>query len=144
VPETTALLEQRWDLVFFTGSERVGKIVMTAAAKHLTPVVLELGGKSPCIVDSSVADLRTAVKRIVWGKLVNAGQTCVAPDYVLCHKKASTCIFTRFTKRQAHRACTGSIQVYDEFVSLAASMITEMLGEDPKASADFARIVSEG
>ena len=73
---------KKFDYIFFTGSPKVGKSVMEKAARHLTPVSLELGGKSPCIVDET-ADLRTAAKRIVWGKFLNAGQTCVAPDYVL-------------------------------------------------------------
>lgn len=80
--ENTELLQQRYDHIFFTGSNKVGKIVMQAAAKHLTPVTLELGGKSPAIVDAS-ADLKLAAKRIAFGKLLNGGQTCVAPDYVL-------------------------------------------------------------
>ncbi|MBO5887906.1 MAG: aldehyde dehydrogenase [Bacteroidaceae bacterium] len=79
------LLEQRFDLIFFTGSPSLGKTVMAAAAKHLTPVVLELGGKSPCIVDKS-ADLKLAARRIAWGKTLNSGQTCIAPDYLLIHK----------------------------------------------------------
>ncbi|MFC0437566.1 aldehyde dehydrogenase family protein [Kutzneria buriramensis] len=82
IPETTALLEQRFDHIFYTGNGVVGRIVMTAAAKHLTPVTLELGGKSPVIVDSDV-DLAVVAERIVNGKFLNAGQTCVAPDYVL-------------------------------------------------------------
>ena len=82
IPETTALLEQPWDHIFFTGGAGVAKVVMTAAAKHLTPVVLELGGKSPTIVHSS-ADLRVAARRIAQGRWNNAGQTCTAPDYVL-------------------------------------------------------------
>lgn len=77
-------LAKPYDLIFFTGSERVGRLVMEAAAKHLTPVILELGGKSPCIVDAT-ADLRLAARRILWGKLLNAGQTCIAPDYLLVH-----------------------------------------------------------
>jgi aldehyde dehydrogenase (NAD+) len=81
---TSALLELAFDKIFFTGGEQVGKIVMTAAAKHLTPVVLELGGKSPCIIDKDV-NLNTTMQRIVWGKLMNVGQTCVAPDYLLVH-----------------------------------------------------------
>ena len=81
----TALLEQRFDIIFFTGSPSLGKTVMTAAAKTLTPVVLELGGKSPCIVDKG-ADLKLAARRIAWGKTLNAGQTCIAPDYLLIHK----------------------------------------------------------
>lgn len=80
--ENTALLDQRFDYIFFTGSVAVGKVVMKAASKHLIPLSLELGGKSPCIVEKS-ANLKVAAKRIVWGKLVNAGQTCIAPDYVL-------------------------------------------------------------
>lgn len=85
-PEVSeALLEQPFDLIFFTGSPRVGKRVMCAASQHLTPVVLELGGKSPCIVDET-ADIPCAARRIVWGKFLNAGQTCVAPDYLLVHR----------------------------------------------------------
>lgn len=79
------LLEQRFDLIFFTGSPSLGKTVMAAAAKHLTPIVLELGGKSPCIVDKG-ADLKLAARRIAWGKTLNSGQTCIAPDYLLIHK----------------------------------------------------------
>jgi aldehyde dehydrogenase (NAD+) len=81
---TQKLLAQRWDYIFFTGSVAVGKIVAQAAAPYLTPVTLELGGKNPCIVDRS-ANIKLAAKRIVWGKLINAGQTCIAPDYVLAH-----------------------------------------------------------
>ena len=81
IPETTALLAERFDHIFYTGNGTVGRIVLEAAAKHLTPVTLELGGKSPCIVDAS-ADLDVAARRILWGKFFNAGQTCVAPDYV--------------------------------------------------------------
>ena len=80
-----ALLEERWDLIFFTGSPALGRTVMTAAARNLTPVVLELGGKSPCIVDCD-ADIKVAARRIAWGKCINAGQTCIAPDYLLIHK----------------------------------------------------------
>lgn len=83
--ESTALLQEKFDLIFFTGSPEVGKVIMEAASKHLTPVVLELGGKSPCIVEAS-ADIKLAAKRILWGKMLNAGQTCVAPDYVLVQK----------------------------------------------------------
>ncbi len=84
--ENTALLEQEFDTIFFTGSVEVGKVVMEAAARHLTPVTLELGGKSPVIVDRS-ANLRLAARRILWGKTVNSGQTCVAPDYVLADRQ---------------------------------------------------------
>ena len=83
--ENTALLEKKFDLVFFTGSQAVGKEVLRKCAEHLTPAVLELGGKSPCIVDDS-AKIPLAAKRIVFGKFLNCGQTCVAPDYILCHK----------------------------------------------------------
>jgi aldehyde dehydrogenase (NAD+) len=85
VPETTILLAQKFDHIFFTGSPRVGSIVMSAAAKNLTPVTLELGGKSPCIVHKD-ARLDIAVNRIVSGKFLNAGQTCIARDYVLAHE----------------------------------------------------------
>ena len=85
VPETTILLEQKFDHIFFTGSARVGSIVMSAAARTLTPVTLELGGKSPCIVHRD-AKLDVAVNRIVAGKFMNAGQTCVAPDYIMVHR----------------------------------------------------------
>lgn len=81
----TALLDQRWDVIFFTGSPSLGRIVMTAAAKHLTTVILELGGKSPCIIDRK-ANLKIAARRIAWGKCLNSGQTCIAPDYILIHK----------------------------------------------------------
>lgn len=84
VETSTALLSEQFDYIFFTGGTSVGRVVMEAAAKHLTPVTLELGGKSPCIVDRD-ADIRLAAKRIVWGKFLNSGQTCVAPDYVLVH-----------------------------------------------------------
>ncbi|KZC75985.1 aldehyde dehydrogenase [Sphingobium yanoikuyae] len=85
VPETTDLLEQRFDFIFFTGSVPVGRVVYQAAAKHLTPVVLELGGKSPTIVTAG-CDLTIAAKRIVWAKFLNAGQTCIAPDYAYVHR----------------------------------------------------------
>jgi len=117
--ETTALLRQNWDHIFYTGNGRVGRVVMEAAAKHLTPVTLELGGKSPCIVDTS-ADLDTTAKRIVYGKFFNAGQTCVAPDYVLVHDR-----------------------VHDALVNRMVSTIREFYGDDPKQSADFGRIINE-
>lgn len=87
VQETQQLLARQWDKIFFTGSTRVGKIIMEAASKHLTDVCLELGGKSPVYIDESVEDIKLAVKRILWGKFANAGQTCIAPDYILCHEK---------------------------------------------------------
>ena len=119
VPETTALLEQRFDHIFYTGNGTVGRIIMTAAAKHLTPVTLELGGKSPCIVDREV-DLDIAAKRIAWGKFYNAGQTCVAPDYVLVHR-----------------------DIHEAFVRKLAQTIHAFYGDDPQASPDFARIINE-
>jgi aldehyde dehydrogenase (NAD+) len=119
VPETTALLREKWDHIFYTGNGRVGRIVMEAAAKHLTPVTLELGGKSPCIVDES-ADLDTTAKRIVHGKFVNAGQTCVAPDYVLVHDR-----------------------VHDALINRMVSAIREFYGDDPQKSPDFARIIDD-
>ena len=93
----TTLLEQRWDLIFFTGSPALGKSVMAAAAKNLTPVILELGGKSPCIVDSS-ANIGIAAKRIAWGKTLNSGQTCIAPDYILIHKDVKEQFISAFKK----------------------------------------------
>lgn len=119
VEETTLLLEQRFDHIFYTGNGTVGRIVMTAAAKHLTPVTLELGGKSPCIVDSS-ADLNVSARRIIWGKFFNAGQTCVAPDYVLVHES-----------------------VHDDFLSRMKSVLREFYGPEPKTSPDYARIVNQ-
>ncbi|PWW04454.1 aldehyde dehydrogenase (NAD+) [Hoeflea marina] len=113
------LLEERWDHIFFTGGEAVGRQVMAAAARHLTPVTLELGGKSPTIVEPD-CDLATAARRIAWGKFLNAGQTCVAPDYVLVHESAA-----------------------DELVTRMKAEITGFFGADPKASADYARIVND-
>ncbi|MDE6757710.1 MAG: aldehyde dehydrogenase [Clostridia bacterium] len=89
----TELLDQKFDYIFFTGSKRVGQIVYESAAKHLTPVSLELGGKSPCIVDET-ANISLAARRIVWGKYLNHGQTCVAPDYILCHKSVRESLVT--------------------------------------------------
>lgn len=91
------LLDQKFDLIFFTGSPEVGRIVMEKAARHLTPVVLELGGKSPCIVDET-ADIKLAGKRIVWGKCLNSGQTCVAPDYLLVHKSVKEKLINEIKK----------------------------------------------
>ena len=119
VPETTALLREKWDHIFYTGNARVARIVMEAASKHITPVTLELGGKSPCIVDET-ADLDEAAKRIVFGKFFNAGQTCLAPDYVLAHH-----------------------HVHDALVNRMVSTIREFYGDEPKLSPDFGRIVNE-
>ena len=93
----TQLLQQRWDIIFFTGSPSLAKTVMAAAAEHLTPVVLELGGKSPCIIDRT-ADLEVAAKRIAWGKTLNSGQTCIAPDYILIHKEIKEQFIRKFGK----------------------------------------------
>jgi aldehyde dehydrogenase (NAD+) len=119
VDETTALLAQRWDHIFFTGSTAVGRIVAEAAAKHLTPTVLELGGKSPTYVHRS-ADLDVTVRRIAWGKFLNAGQTCIAPDYVLVDES-----------------------VKDVFVDKLTAQITDFYGSDPQASRSFGRIVND-
>jgi aldehyde dehydrogenase (NAD+) len=113
------LLEQRFDVIFYTGSPAVGKVVMKAASEHLTPVVLELGGKSPCIVDSG-ANLDVAARRIAWGKTINAGQTCIAPDYLFVHQS-----------------------VKDELLKKIASHITDMYGEDIQSSKYFPRIVND-
>jgi len=118
VAETTALLAERWDHIFFTGSTAVGHVVAEAAAKHLTPTVLELGGKSPTYVHAS-ADLVVAARRIVWGKFFNAGQTCIAPDYVLVDH-----------------------QIKDALVAQLVSQIGASYGLDPKSSTSFGRIVS--
>lgn len=118
VPETTELLDQHFDHIFYTGNGSVGRIVMAAAVKNLTPVTLELGGKSPVIIDSS-ANLRVAARRIAWGKWLNAGQTCIAPDYVLVEAS-----------------------VRDAFVDQLSTAITEFFGADPKSSESYGRIVS--
>lgn len=118
VPETTALLEQRWDHVFFTGGPAVAKIIMAAAAKNLTPVVLELGGKNPTIVHTS-ANLQVAARRIAFGRWFNSGQTCTAPDYVLVFKDVAA-----------------------EFLKCLKETVLEFYGEDAKKSPDYGRIVS--
>ena len=115
----TLLLEQRYDLIFFTGSPSLGRTVMSAAAKNLTPVVLELGGKSPCVVDCS-ADIATAAKRIAWGKSLNAGQTCIAPDYLLVHHA-----------------------IKEQLVEALKSEFKRLLGKNPKKSRHFVRIVND-
>ena len=113
------LLEQRWDIIFFTGSPALAKTVMAAAAKNLTPVVLELGGKSPCIIDRTT-DIATAAKRIAWGKTLNSGQTCIAPDYILIHK-----------------------DVKKAFVEAFAEEVTNLHGKDVKADRHYVRIVND-
>ncbi|XP_069767057.1 multidrug and toxin extrusion protein 1-like isoform X2 [Narcine bancroftii] len=117
--EASELLKHPFDHILYTGSTVVGRVVMEAAAKHLTPVTLELGGKSPCYVDTD-CDLAVACRRIVWGRYTNCGQTCIAPDYILCDK---------------------SIQ--DELVKKMSSTITEFYGSDPQKSPDYGRIVNQ-
>ena len=115
----SALLRERYDIIFFTGSPDLGRVVMRAAAENLTPVVLELGGKSPVVVDKS-ADIKLAAKRIAWGKTLNAGQTCIAPDYILIHK-----------------------DVKAEFVVAFRHAIAELHGEDVHKSEHYVRMVSD-
>ncbi len=115
----SALLEERFDIIFFTGSPSLGRKVMAAAAKHLTPVVLELGGKSPCIVDKD-ADITVAARRIAWGKTINAGQTCIAPDYLLIHRSRE-----------------------NEFVEAFRKELEKMHGRDVKASRHYVRLVND-
>lgn len=117
--ENTALLDQKFDFVFFTGSQAVGKEVLRHTAEHLTPAVLELGGKSPCIVDKS-ANLRLAAKRIVFGKFLNCGQTCVAPDYILCDSS-----------------------VKDAFVEEVKKQIRKQFGQEPLSNPDYGKIINE-
>ncbi len=117
--ENSALLEQKFDFVFFTGSQAVGKEVLRHAAEHLTPTVLELGGKSPCIVDST-ANINLAAKRIVFGKLLNCGQTCVAPDYILCEKS-----------------------VKNEFIKAVLSEIIKQYGENSLKNKDYGKTINE-
>ena len=115
----TALLDQRWDIIFFTGSPALAKTVMSAAARNLTPVVLELGGKSPCII-SRTADIAVAAKRIAWGKTLNSGQTCIAPDYILIHK-----------------------DIKDDFVKAFAAEVENLHGKDIKADRHYVRMVND-
>src|SRR5699024_1679618 len=93
----TILLQKKFDFIFFTGSPKLGSIVMKAASKHLTPLILELGGKSPCIIDAN-SHVEIAAKRIVWGKFLNAGQTCIAPDYLMVHESVKTELFNHMVK----------------------------------------------
>ena len=116
---TQTLLEEKFDYIFFTGSTAVGRSIMTAAARHLTPVTLELGGKSPCVVHEDAA-LKYGIKRIAWGKYFNAGQTCIAPDYVLIHRN-----------------------IKDDFVEKMIRTVFSFYGEDPIKSPDYARIINE-
>ena len=118
IPETSALLEQRFDHILYTGGGHVGKIVMAAAAKHLTPVTLELGGKSPCLVMPD-ADLDATAKRIAWGKYTNAGQTCIAPDYILT-----------------------DVDTEAELIPLLIKHIEAMFGDDPSQSESYGRMIN--
>lgn len=117
--ENTCLLQEKFDYIFFTGSQAVGKEVMTQAAKHLTPVTLELGGKSPCIVDTG-ANLKLAARRIVFGKYLNCGQTCVAPDYILCEKS-----------------------VQEKLVAAIKAEIVRQFGETPLANEAYGKMINE-
>jgi acyl-CoA reductase-like NAD-dependent aldehyde dehydrogenase len=119
VPETTALLAQKWDLIFFTGSPAVGKVVHRAAAQHLTPCVLELGGKNPTIVHAS-AHLKSAARRIAYGRFMNSGHICTAPDHVLVWP-----------------------EIKDEFVQHMAATVREFYGEDPQKSPDYGRVINQ-
>lgn len=116
--ENKSLLLQKFDMVFFTGSQSVGKEVLRCCAEHLTPAVLELGGKSPCIVDES-ADIKLSAKRIVFGKFLNCGQTCVAPDYILCHKS-----------------------VKDKLIEELKKQISHQFGENPLENKDYGKIIN--
>lgn len=117
--ENTCLLREHFDYIFFTGSQSVGKEVMRNAAEHLTPVTLELGGKSPCIVDQT-ADIKLAAKRIVFGKYLNCGQTCVAPDYVYCHRS-----------------------VKDRLIKEIQAQIQKQYGKEPLQNPDYGKIINE-
>lgn len=114
--QNTALLEQAWDYIFFTGSVEVGKLVMRKAADHLTPVTLELGGKSPCIVDET-ADLKVAAKRLAFGKVLNSGQTCVAPDYLLVHEKVKEQFLPLVAKEMSSFFPNGDYSNYPKIVN---------------------------
>lgn len=114
----TALLDQRWDLIFFTGSPSLGKTVMAAASRSLTPVILELGGKSPCIIDKT-ADMKVTARRLAWGKTLNSGQTCIAPDYILIHK-----------------------DIKEAFVKAFEEEVRNLHGEDIQADRHYVRMVN--
>ena len=118
VETSQALLEEEFDYIFFTGNIQVGKMVMEAASKYITPVTLELGGKSPCIIDET-ADINLAAKRIVWGKFLNAGQTCVAPDYLMVHSS-----------------------IKDELISNMKKYILAFYGEEPCSNSDYPKIIN--
>ena len=119
IPETTELLAQKWDYIFFTGSVPVGKIIAKAAAQYMTPVTLELGGKNPCIIDDTV-NIKLVAKRLVWGKFLNAGQTCIAPDYLLVKEP-----------------------IKNELIDQLKIEIEKAYGTNPQESEDYPRIVNE-
>lgn len=119
VAETTNLLKNRFDYIFYTGSTGVGKIIREAANKYLTPCTLELGGKSPVFIDDN-CNIDVAARRILWGKMVNMGQTCIAPDYILCSKKTQ-----------------------EKFVDRSKQIIREWFGDNPQDSPDLCRIVTD-
>lgn len=112
-------MQLKFDYIFYTGSSRVGRIIHAAANKHLTPVTLELGGKSPCYIDSTV-DMAITARRVLWGKFMNSGQTCIAPDYVICSK-----------------------EVQEKFVEEAKKVLEEFYGEDRLNNPDLCRIVNQ-
>lgn len=118
VEETTKILSLKFDYIFYTGSTRVGRIVHAAANKYLTPTTLELGGKSPVYIDNTV-NIERATKRIIWGKLMNLGQTCIAPDYVICTK-----------------------EVQEQFIEATRNLLKEFFGENLQDSPDLCRIIN--
>ncbi|MFM7577459.1 MAG: aldehyde dehydrogenase family protein, partial [Microcystaceae cyanobacterium] len=117
IEESQALLAEKFDHIFFTGGTRIGQLVMSAAAKQLTPVTLELGGKSPCIIEPNV-DITETARRIVWGKFLNAGQTCIAPDYLLVHQA-----------------------IQEPLIAALKTQIQAFYGENPALSPDYCRII---
>lgn len=118
VEETTELLQLKFDYIFYTGSTRVGKIIHNAANRYLTPTTLELGGKSPVYIDNTV-DIEMTTKRILWGKLMNLGQTCIAPDYILCNK-----------------------EIQGQVIEAAKKILLEFYGDNAMESPDLCRIVN--
>jgi len=118
VAETTALLKERFDYILYTGNSMVGKIIYEAAAKHLTPVTLELGGKCPVYIDAS-SDLELTARRVMWGRMVNCGQTCIAADYIMCTK-----------------------EIQDKLIPLFKAALKEYYGEDPQKSKSFGRVIN--
>jgi acyl-CoA reductase-like NAD-dependent aldehyde dehydrogenase len=118
VAETTELLKQKFDKIIYTGNGDVGRVIMRAAAEHLTPVILELGGKSPLVIGPDV-NMERAVPRITWGKFINCGQTCIAPDYVMVHESR-----------------------YDEFLASMKKQIQKFYGDNPQESPDYGKIIN--